>query len=96
MRAAGGYNDVGWRSSDLYDATPEIDKLATEGMKLRGISYLGTRFDLTLADKACFRAWPAAAGACGRAPVDDDPHRAAGALQGAHARDEGATARGPG
>ena len=38
--------------------TPRVPATTT-GLKLRGISYLGQKFDLVLKNKkACFRAWP--------------------------------------
>lgn len=41
--------------------TPRVPATTT-GLKLRGISYLGQKFDLVLSEnkKACFRAWPKA------------------------------------
>lgn len=43
--------------------TPRVPATTT-GLKLRGISYLGHKFDVDLSDasqKTCFRAWPTTA-----------------------------------
>ena len=57
------------RVDSLDFVTPRMPA-TTDGMKLRGISYLDSKFDLVLSNKddnraACFKSWPAMAGSRG-------------------------------
>ena len=74
LTGAGGFLQglwAGWggmrlRLDSLDFVTPRMPH-TTDGMKLRGISYLDSKFDLVLSNKdhtksACFRSWPAPAG----------------------------------
>lgn len=73
LTGAGGFLQglwAGWagmrlREDSLDFITPRVPATTT-GLKLRGLSYLGTRFDLVLSgtpgdkkNKACFRSWAA-------------------------------------
>lgn len=49
------------RADSLDFVTPRVPA-TTDGLKLRGVSYLGFNFDLDLDKKACFRGWPAGGG----------------------------------
>ena len=70
LTGAGGFLQglwAGWagmrlRIDSLDFITPRVPT-TTDGLKLRGVAYLGSKFDLVLSHgKACFRAWPAAPG----------------------------------
>ena len=46
------------RIDSLDFLTPRVPT-TTDGLKLRGVTYVGLKFDLDLSgSKACFRAWP--------------------------------------
>ena len=70
LTGAGGFLQglwAGWagmrlRADSLDFLTPRVPA-TTDGLKLRGVAYLGLKFDLELEGQACFRAWPAVAGA---------------------------------
>jgi hypothetical protein len=65
LTGAGGFLQglwAGWagmrlRIDSLDFVAPRVPA-TTDGLKLRGISYLGIKFDLDLSKKACFRGWP--------------------------------------
>ena len=42
-------------------ATTSDVPATTDGLKLRGVAYLGSKFDLVLAKQACFRGWAGSA-----------------------------------
>jgi hypothetical protein len=64
LTGAGGFLQgiwAGWagmrlRIDSLDFVTPRVPA-TTDGLKLRGVSYLGFKFDLDLSKKACFRGW---------------------------------------
>ena len=77
LTGAGGFLQglwAGWagmrlRVDSLDFVTPRMPA-TTDGMKLRGISYLDSKFDLVLSNKddnraACFKSWPVVAGGGG-------------------------------
>ena len=65
LTGAGGFLQglwAGWagmrlREGSLDFVTPRVPA-TTDGLKLRGVAYLGSKFDLVLAKQACFRGWP--------------------------------------